>query len=132
MRLVSTHRPFPQGRRLFCSDTRTSDDLRDPNYGYTTKPPTPDRAEEDVELLHRPIPHPYIYLGLSLMGAGYAPLVYRAEAGIDVESTHAIFRISTAYNNGHKVSDGNQPNPKGHDRYLETAAYYRMARGWFF
>jgi hypothetical protein len=65
------------------------------------------------------------------MGGGYAPLAFRGEVGIDLESTHAIFRALGAYDNGHKTNDGDQPNPKGHDRYLEAAVYYRATRGWF-
>jgi hypothetical protein len=85
----------------------------------------------DVEILNRPIPHPYVYLGPSLMGGGYAPLAYRAEVGFDLESTHLILRSVGSYDNGHKTNDDNQPNPNGHDRYLEGAAYYRARRGWF-
>ncbi len=88
----------------------------------------------DPEVLTKPVPHPYIALGPALMSGGYAPLAYRAEVGIDLESTHAIFRALAAYDNGHKINDNDQPNPKGHDRYLETAAYYRFRGrlgGWF-
>jgi hypothetical protein len=95
------------------------------------KPAKPDSTGDDVELLTQPIPHPYLSFGPSLMGGGYAPLAYRAEAGIDLESTHVIFRSLAAYDNGRKTNDGDQPNPNGHDRYLEGAAYYRARRGWF-
>jgi hypothetical protein len=46
-----------------------------------------------------------------------------------------------AYDNGHKVDGGVQPNPSGHDRYLEGGIYLRPFRGphwlgnpgsWFF
>jgi hypothetical protein len=85
----------------------------------------------DVQLLTTPIPRPYAYLGPSLMGGGYAPLAYRAETGFDLESNRLIFRAVGAYDNGHKTNDGDQPNPDGHDRFLEGAAYYRARRGWF-
>jgi hypothetical protein len=65
------------------------------------------------------------------MPGGYASLAYRAEAGIDLESAHAIFRALGAYDDGHKTDDNDQPNPNGHDRYLESAAYFRASRGWF-
>ena len=87
---------------------------------------------DGVELLTQPIPHPYICIGPALMGGGYAPLAYRAEAGIDLESTHAVVRALGAYDNGHKTDDGDQPNPNGHDRYLEGASYFRVRAGWFF
>jgi hypothetical protein len=77
-------------------------------------------------LLAKPIPHPYVLLGPSLMGMGYARLAYRAEAGIDVESTHFLLHALGAYDDGHKTNDGDQPNANGHDRYLEGAAYYRL------
>jgi hypothetical protein len=93
---------------------------------------TSGQSSDDVELLTKPIPHPYFSVGPSLMGGGYAPLAYRAEAGLDLESTHAIIRALGAYDNGHKTNDNDQPNPKGHDRYLEGAAYYRSTRRWFF
>jgi len=90
----------------------------------------------DVEQVTKPIPHPFLYLGPSLFGGGYAVLAYRAEAGFDLESRHAIVRAIAAYDNAHKTDDNNQPNPKGHDRYLEGAAYYRTSLfshpGWFF
>jgi hypothetical protein len=85
----------------------------------------------DVELLTQPIPHPYVSFGPSVMGGGYAPFAYRAEAGFDLESSHAMFRALGAYDNGHKIDDNDQPNPDGHDRYLEGAAYFRARRGWF-
>jgi hypothetical protein len=85
----------------------------------------------DVELLTKPIPHPYISLGPSLMPGGYAPLAYRAEGGIDLESNHFMLHALGAYDNGHKTDDNDQPNPKGHDRYLEGGAYFRAKSGWF-
>lgn len=65
------------------------------------------------------------------MSGGYAGLTYRAEGGLDVESAHALLRALAAYDYGGKASENDQPNPNGHDRYLEGAAYYRAARGWF-
>lgn len=67
----------------------------------------------DPEVLTNPVPHPYIALGPALMSGGYAPLAYRAEVGIDLESTHAIIRALAAYDNGHKINDNDQPNPEG-------------------
>jgi hypothetical protein len=87
---------------------------------------------EDMELLTKPVPHPYFYLApASSAGGGYSSATYRAESGIDVESTHAVFRALGAYENARKTDDNDQPNPNGHERYLEGAIYYRVARGWF-
>lgn len=86
-------------------------------------------AREDW--LHNPLPHPFLYAGPSLMGGGYAVLAYRVEGGIDVESDHFIARALGAYDDGHKVDDGDQPNPKGHDRFLDGAVYYRLTSGRF-
>lgn len=102
------------------------------NSDALVKSAKPGSSNHDVELLSLPIPHPYICLGPSLMGGGYAPLAYRAEAGIDLESTHTILRALGAYDNGHKTNDNDQPNPNGHDRYLEGAAYFRTRSRWFF
>jgi hypothetical protein len=85
----------------------------------------------DAQLITEPFPHPYISFGPSLMPAGYAPLAYRAEAGIDVESTHFMLHALGAYDNGRKDNDNDQPNPNGHDRYLEGAAYFRASSHWF-
>jgi hypothetical protein len=98
---------------------------------HLAQPSKPESSEEDVELLTAPLPHPYISVGPSLMGGGYGRLAYRAEAGIDLESKYAIVRALAAYDDGHKVDDADQPNPNGHDRYLESAAYFRASRGWF-
>jgi|HubBroStandDraft_6_1064221.scaffolds.fasta_scaffold73436_3 hypothetical protein len=65
------------------------------------------------------------------MGGGYAPLAYRVEGGIDLENSHVIFRGLGAYDDGHKVNDNDQPNPKGRDRYLQVDAYYRFRSSWF-
>jgi hypothetical protein len=121
------------------SDMRTSDDIADPDYSYAPDPVAAKPKDAGVTLLTRPIPHPYLALAGALMGGGYAPLGYRAEGGIDMESTHAIVRALAAYDNGHKIDDNDQPNPNGHDRYLEGAAYYRLRgtllghslAGWF-
>lgn len=85
---------------------------QDPQYFSADRPSEPSKAEtnrDDVELLTRPIPHPYVCIGPSLMAGGYAPLAYRAEAGIDLESTHTVVRALGAYDNGHKTDDGDQP-----------------------
>jgi hypothetical protein len=45
-------------------------------------------------LLSRLIPHPYLYLGPSLMGGGYAAVAFRAEGGLNVESARWVMKAS--------------------------------------
>lgn len=118
---------------IFCSLAYGQESTQDSNFFSSDKPATLSKAESDadVELLTAPIPHPYVSFGPSLMGGGYAPLAYRAETGIDLESSHAMLRALGAYDDGHKTNDEDQPNPSGHDRYLEVAAYFRSSRLWF-
>ncbi|MGB8061783.1 MAG: hypothetical protein WCF26_07800 [Candidatus Sulfotelmatobacter sp.] len=71
------------------------------------------------------IPHPYACFGPSLMGAGYAPVAWRGEAGLNVESTPLVIAIGAAYDNGRLVNDAGQSDPNGHDRYLDVAGYFR-------
>jgi hypothetical protein len=89
-----------------------------------------DDSEREAVVSGRLIPVPYLYLGPSLMGAGYAPIAYRAEGGLSMEGNQIIFRALGAYDNGHKINDNDQPNPSGHDRYLESALYFRPGWSW--
>ena len=108
-------------------------------------PPVPTEAEELVQMrkdagahLDREdwvsgklVPMPYLDVGPSLMGGGYAVWAYHVAGGLNLEGTHWIFRSIAEYDNGHKVNDNDQPNPKGHDRSLNGALYFRPARpGW--
>lgn len=91
--------------------------------GVSTAPADP----EDVDhLLTSLIPHPYLYFGPSLMGGGYAPVAYRAETGINVESRRWVMKALAAYDDGRKVDDADQPNANGHDRYLDGGIYFRL------
>jgi hypothetical protein len=78
------------------------------------------------------LPHPFAYVGAGLMGAGYARLAATSGAGFRIDSTHILANFEGSYDNGHKVNDNDQPNPKGHDRGLSGSAYYRFSSGWFF
>jgi hypothetical protein len=82
--------------------------------------------------LTKPVPHPFVDVGPSLMGGGYATFAYHVGGGIDIESTHVIVRAMVAYDNGRKVNDNDQPNPNGHDRYLDGALYYRLPDNIYF
>lgn len=95
-----------------------------PEYVETDPRLNPDSDVE--ELLTRLTPHPYFYLGPSLLGGGgYAMFAYRAEGGFNVESRHWVMKPLAAYDNGRKVDDNDQPNPNGHDRYLDVGIYFR-------
>jgi len=92
---------------------------------------TPTSAPAVEPFITKRTPHPYLFWGPSLMGAGYSTLAYRVEGGLNVESTHYLMSASAAYDNGHQVNDGDQPNPKGHDRYLDSGIYFRPAQSPF-
>lgn len=82
--------------------------------------------DSEVEtLLTRLTPHPYLSFGPALGGGGYRPLALRAEVGINVESRRWVMKALAAYDNDRKTDDGDQPNPKGHDRYLDGGIYFR-------
>jgi len=95
------------------------------------QPEIPTSAHPLDSFMTKLTPHPYLFWGPSLMGAGYSTLAYRVEGGLDAESTHCLMSARAAYDNGRQVNDGNQPNPKGHDRYLDVGIYCRIARSTF-
>ena len=78
------------------------------------------------------LPRPFVFAGAGLMGGGYAPLAADFGAGLRYDFRHLLVNFEGTYDNGHKVNDNTQPNPKGHDRALVGQAYYRMSSGWFF
>jgi len=71
------------------------------------------------------IPRPYLLIGPSLGGAGYRPLALLLEVGVNVESRHFVMNADGAYDNDRKTNDNDQPNPKGHDRYLQGTIGFR-------
>jgi hypothetical protein len=77
------------------------------------------------------LPRPFFYVGAALMGGGYAPLAAEAGAGLRIDSRHFLASAEGTYDNGHKTNDGTGNNPKGHDRGLVGAAYFRLSSGWF-
>jgi hypothetical protein len=85
----------------------------------------------------RPSYRPHLYLGFggSVMPGGYATLAGFGRAGFEVENRAFMADAYAAYDNGHKVNDNDQPNPKGHDRYLRGGAYWRLGKlshpNWF-
>jgi hypothetical protein len=53
----------------------------------TRKQPSALTDSDANELLTKPIPHPFVSIGPSLIGAGCAPLAWSVKTGLDVEST---------------------------------------------
>jgi len=88
-------------------------------------------AEEADQQLPDLVPRPFLYAGAGLMGAGYAPLAAEAGVGLRIDSRHFLASAEGTYDNGHKTNDNTEPNPKGHDRGLDGAAYFRFSSGWF-
>jgi hypothetical protein len=78
-------------------------------------------------------PHPYATVEFSAMPGGYAPVAAYGELGGDVERAPWLAHAHFGYDNGHKTNDDDQPNPKGHDRYLNFSGYWRLRHHtkWF-
>jgi hypothetical protein len=57
-------------------------------------------GDDDARLAKTLIPHPYLLVGPWLIGAGYARLAWRLEAGLDVESDYVVITAAAAYDNG--------------------------------
>jgi hypothetical protein len=74
------------------------------------------------------IPRPYLLIGPVLGGPGYRPLALLLEAGFNVESRYFVMNTLAAYDNDRKTNDGDQPNPKGHDRFLQGNIGFRPPR----
>jgi len=83
----------------------------------------PDSAVE--KQLDSFIPRPYLLFGPALGGGGYRPVALLFEAGINVESRHFVMNAEAAYDNDRKTNDADQPNPNGHDRYLQGTIGFR-------
>lgn len=89
-------------------------------------------AQESVpDPFPRPFPHPFAYAGAGLMGGGYAPLAWEGGGGLMIDTRHFLASAEGSYDNGHKINDNDQPNPKGHDRSLAATASFRLSSGWF-
>ncbi len=78
------------------------------------------------------IPRPYAFAGAESMGGGYAPFAALGGAGLRLDSKRFLLDANGQYDNGRKVNDNDQPNPKGHDRALVGSAYYRFPAAWSF
>jgi hypothetical protein len=66
------------------------------------------------------------------MGGGYASFAAIGGGGFRIDSHRLLLDASGQYDNGRKVNDNDQPNPKGHNRRLLASAYYRLPSGWSF
>jgi len=95
---------------------------------FVTHTPPVDESDQQP---HGLTPRPYAYAGAGLMGGGYAPLAAEGGVGLEIDSRHLIASAEGSYDNGHKTNDADQPNPKGHDRGLAAATYFRTSSGWF-
>jgi hypothetical protein len=88
---------------------------------------------DKIRLSYRP--RLYIDFGGSVMPGGYAALAGFGRVGFEVENRSLVADAFAAYDNGHKVNDNDQPNQKGHDRYLHGAVYWRLRElshpNWF-
>jgi hypothetical protein len=90
-----------------------------------------DHFDREDQVSGKLVPMPYLDVGPSLMGGGYSVWAYHVAGGVNLEGTHWIFRSLAEYDDGRKRDDNDQPNPKGHDRSLNGALYFRPARaGW--
>ena len=78
------------------------------------------------------VPRPYAFAGPKQMGGGYAPFALVGGGGVRIDSTHFQLDGNAWYDTGRKTNDNNQPNPRGRDRGLAGAAYYRLPAGWAF
>jgi hypothetical protein len=88
----------------------------------------PQDNTDDAEKIHFTyFPHPYLTFGASLMPAGYATLAGYLQGGLEIEGRDVVLDLSAIYDNGHKTNDNDQPNNKGHDRYLRGVAYWRLS-----
>jgi hypothetical protein len=77
------------------------------------------------------LPRPFVYAGPGFMPGGYAPLAALGGVGLRIDARRLLMNFEGSYDNGHKVNDNDQPNPKGHDRGLAGSVYYRLSSGWF-
>jgi hypothetical protein len=97
---------------------------------FVSQPPAAQTVDPDQQP-HALVPRPFVYAGAGLMGGGYAPLAVQGGGGLRVDSARFLAFAEGSYDNGHKTNDGDQPNPKGHDRGLDGAAYFRFSSGWY-
>ena len=103
---------------------QTSDDVRD---FYNFNPKSLDNVDDSVKIPLGFWPHPYVAAEISDMPAGYALVAEYAEMGFNIESQPGIAQFYFGYDNGRKTDDNDQPNPKGHDRYLHGGMYWRLS-----
>lgn len=88
-----------------------------------------DNIDDEEKLVPGYWPHPYVAGELAVMPGGYAPVAAYGETGLTFEASPGIAQFLGGYDNGRKDDDGDQPNPKGHDRYLRGSFYLRPAPG---
>lgn len=88
-------------------------------------------SDSGFSLPHISWPRPFVYGGVGLNSGGYSPLSGKVGAGLMINKTHLIWSASAAYDNSHKSNDNTIDNNNGHERYLDSSAYYRFTNTWF-
>ena len=76
-------------------------------------------------------PHPFLFAGLGVNGAGYSSLSGNAGAGLRIDARRLIWEAGASYDTARKSNDNTIDNQKGHSRRLESSLYYRFHSGWF-
>ena len=87
-----------------------------------------DNIDDSEKIPFSFVPHPYLLSEIEAMPGGYYPFAAYLEAGLSVESRHVVVETHAAYDDGHKTDDGDQPNPKGHDRHLQGDVFFRLTK----
>lgn len=80
----------------------------------------------NVPMIMSSVTGPYVRAGPVLTGGAYRPLALQAEAGLDLETRFCVANASAAYDNDRMTKDRDQPNRKGHDRFLDGGIYCRI------
>jgi hypothetical protein len=88
-------------------------------------------SDSGLSFPHLSWPRPFVYGGLGLNGGGYAPMAGKVGAGLRIDKPHLIWAASAAYDTSHKSNDNTLNNDNGHERSLESSAYYRFTNAWF-
>lgn len=78
-----------------------------------------------------PRPAPYIALGGSLNGAGYARFSGIGSAGVEWEPRYLLLTAEATYATGGKSNDNDNTSSAGHSRQAEILAAARLTHGWF-
>jgi hypothetical protein len=78
------------------------------------------------------MPHPFIFLGPSLVGNGYQDLAAHFGSGFLLKSRQLVGDFEVSYMNAKKVNDGTVNNYSGHERFLQGGLFVPWKRGVYF